>query len=77
VLAIVEQQQHPVVSKGSDKGGKRIFSAYFQTEHRRNRARHQARVADRRQIDQPDAMLILGDHALSDRKGNRGLADAA
>ena len=57
MLAIVEQQQHPAVSKGSDQAGKRIFGADFQAEHGRNRARHQARVAERRQIDQPDAVL--------------------
>ena len=77
VLAIVEQQEHPVVSEGGDQAGKRIFGADFQAEHGRNRARHQARVAERRQIDQPDAVFIAGDHALGDGEGDRGLADAA
>ena len=77
VLAIVEQQQHPIVPEGGDQAGKRIFGADFQAEHGRNRARHQARVAERRQIDQPDAVLISADHALGDGEGDRGLADAA
>ena len=46
-----------------------------EAEHGRNRARHQARVAERRQIDQPDAVFVAGDHALGDREGDRGLAD--
>ncbi len=77
MLAIVEQQQHAVVSKGSDKGGKRIFSADFQTEHGRNRAWHQAGVAERCQVDQPDAVFVAGDHALGDGEGDRGLADTS
>ena len=77
MLAVVEQQQHPIVSKGSDKGGKRIFGADFQTEHGRNRARHQAGVAERCQVDQPDAVFVAGDHALGDGEGDRGLADTS
>ena len=75
VHAIVEQQQHPIVSEGSDQGGKRIFGAHFQTEHGRNRARHQAGVAERCQVDQPDAVFVVGSHALGDGEGDRGLAD--
>ena len=77
MLAIVEQQKHPLVSKAGDQAGKRILSTHFQAEHGRDRARHQARVAERREIDQPDAVLVTGDHALSDGKGDRRLADAA
>ena len=77
VLAIVEQQQHPLVPEAATRPGKRIFGADFQAEHGRNRARHQARVAERCQIDQPDAVLIAGDHALGDGEGDRGLADAS
>ncbi len=77
MLAIVEQQQHSPVPKGGDQAGKRIFGVDFQTEHGGNGPRHQARVARRRQIDQPDAVFIIGDHALGDGEGDRGLADAA
>ena len=75
MLAIVEQQQHSLVSKTSDQPGKRILGADFQAEHRRNRARHQARVAERRQIGQPHAVFVIGDHALGDGEGDRRLAD--
>jgi hypothetical protein len=47
----------------------------FQTEHGCNRARHQAWVAERRQIDQPHAVFVIGDHALGDGEGDRRLAD--
>jgi hypothetical protein len=77
VLAIVEQQQHPLVPEAGDQTGKRILGADFQAEDRCNRARHQARVAERRQIDQPHAVFIALDHALGDGEGDRGLADAA
>ena len=77
MLAVVEQQQHPVVSKGSDKGDKRIFGEYLQTQHGRNRARHQAGVAEGGQVDKPDAVFVAGDHALGDGEGDRGLADTS
>ena len=77
MLAIVEQQQHPLVSKASDQAGKRILGAHFQAEHGRSRARHQAGVAERRQVDQPDAVFITCDHALGDGEGDSGLADTA
>jgi hypothetical protein len=34
------------------------------------------RISERRQIDQPDAMLVAGDQALGYGEGDRGLADA-
>ena len=77
VLAIVEHQQQPAVPERGDQARKRIFGADFQTEHGRDRARHQPRVAERRQIDQPDAVLISADQPLGDGEGDRGLADAA
>jgi hypothetical protein len=76
MLTVVEQKQHTAVSKGSDETGKRILGAHFQAEHSGNRARYQASVAERRQIDQPDAMFVFGDHSLGDGEGDRGLADA-
>jgi hypothetical protein len=45
MLAIAEQQQHPLVSEGSDQAGKRVFGANSKAEHGGDRARHQARVA--------------------------------
>jgi hypothetical protein len=77
VLAVVEHQQHPLVLQTGDQAGQRIFGADFETEHGSQRARHKARVAERRQIDQPDAMLTGGDQRLGHGDGDRGLADAA
>ena len=37
--------------------------------------RHEARIDKRRQISQPNAMFIIGDHVFRDREGDRGLAD--
>ena len=77
MLAGVEQQQHTVVSKGSDEAGKRILGARFQAEHAGNRARYQAIVVERRQIDQPDTVLISIDHPFGGGEGHGGLSDAA
>ena len=65
VRAIVEHEQHPIVPKRGDQGGQWIFGADFQ-----------AGVAERPQIDQPDAVLISADQLLGDREGDRGLANA-
>ena len=77
VLTIVEQQEHPFVSKPSQQARKRIFGSDLQAEHGRDRARHETRVTERRQIGQPDAMLVAGDQALCDGERDCGLADAA
>jgi hypothetical protein len=77
MLAIVEQQQHPLVCKTGYQAGERIVDANCHTQHTRYRAQHQARVAERRQIDEPDAVFITGDHAFRDVEGDRGLANAA
>src|SRR5260370_42219833 len=53
------------------------YTTLFRSEHGRNHARHEARIAERRQIDQPDTVFIIGNHALGDGEGDRGLADAA
>jgi hypothetical protein len=77
MLTAVEQHQHAAVSQGCDEIGKGILGAHFQTEHGGYRAQYQAGVAEWRQIDQPDALLISADHPLRDGEGDRGLADAA
>ena len=51
--------------------------ANFQSEHGRNRARHQARVAKGRKIHQPDTVFRAGDHALGDGQCESGLADTS
>ena len=54
-----------------------MLGADFETEHGSQRARHKARVAERRQIDQPDAMLTGGDQRLGHSEGDGSLADPA
>jgi len=54
----------------------RIFGSDLQAEHGGDRARHETRVTERCQIDQPDAMLVAGDQALCDGERDCGLADA-
>jgi hypothetical protein len=61
----------------SDQGGQWIPGADFQGKHGRNRARHQSGIAERRQIDQPNAVRISADHPLGDGETDRALANAA
>jgi len=77
MLGVVEQQQHPFVPDGGDQGSKRIVGAHFQTEHGRHHTRRQAGVAKRCQVDKPDAVFVVGGHALGDGEGDRGLADTS
>ena len=58
VLAVVEHEQHLLVAQGGGQAGERIFGADFEPKHGSHRARHQPRVAKRREIDQPNPMLI-------------------
>jgi hypothetical protein len=77
VFAIVEHQQHPTVRQGGQQARKGIFGADLQAKHHGDRARYQPRIAQRREIDQPDAVLISIDHPLGDSEGDRGLTNAA
>ena len=77
MLAIVEQQEHPIVPKGGDQAGKQVSSMDFHAERSRYGTRHEVRICKRRQVDQPDAMFIIGDHVFRDGKGDSGLADAS
>ncbi len=75
MLASVEQQQQPLIPETCDQGGKRILSVDFQPEYACNCARHQAEVAEPRQINEPDAVFIFRDHPLGDGEGDRGFAN--
>jgi hypothetical protein len=60
MFAVVEQKQHPLVLEAVDQAGQRILGADPEAEHGGNGARHQTRVAERRQIDEPDAVFVAG-----------------
>ena len=75
MFAIVETQQQPPVSEGGDKAGKRVFGTHFQTKHRRDGADDQTGIVEWREINQPCAMLVGGDHLLGNGECKRGLAD--
>src|SRR6185369_5378127 len=77
MFAVVEQKQHPLVLEAVDQAGQRIFGADAEAEYGGNGARPQARIVERRQIDEPDAVFVAGNHAFGDRESDRGLADAA
>jgi hypothetical protein len=49
----------------------------FQTKHRRNGADYQTGMVERRQIDQPYAVLLGGDHPLGNGKRDGSLADTS
>ena len=51
--------------------------AGLQAEPGRERARHQARVEQRREVDETDAVLVGPGQPPRHREGDRGLADAA
>jgi len=74
VLAVVEHKQHPLVPKRGNQAGKRSFGMNLEPECGSNRAWHEERVADRRQIDQPDAMLVDADLFLGDSDGDGRLS---
>ena len=74
VLAVVEHKQHPLVPKRGNQAGKRSFGMNLEPECGSNRAWHEERVTDQRQIDQPDAMLVGADLFLGDSDGDGRLS---
>ena len=77
VLAVVEHEQHRLVFEGGDQTADRMLGADLRAERVSECARHQARVNDRRQIDQCGSVPMRFDQPPGDREGNRGLADSA
>ena len=76
MLAVVEHEQHVLIAQPSDHAGKRAFGVDFEAEHGSQRARHEARIVERRQIDQPGATLVVHEQRLGHGQSNRGLADS-
>src|SRR6266567_3489721 len=53
-----------------------ILRADLQSEGGSKRSGHERRGAERSQVDEPDAMLIIGNQLLCRREGHGGLADS-
>ena len=77
VLAIIEHQQHPLISEPGKKAAHRIVGADLHPDRGSDGARHQARIAERRKIDQPNPMLVGLDQRFGNRQRERGFADPA
>ena len=60
MLAAVEDQQHPPVSQEADQARGRITGLHQEAERRRDRARHEARIAERPEIKKSDRTLEGG-----------------
>ena len=67
MLAIVEdEQQSPVVDEFDQCVGHRAPRFFLDAKRRRDRLRHQSRVGNRRELDEPHAIGILVDHVSRD-----------
>ncbi len=76
VLAIIEQQEHPLVPEICDQTWERVLGANLEPKHGGKRGRNEVGVTDRCQINQPDAMLMNLDQLLGHGESDGGLADA-
>ena len=77
VFAVIEHEQHPLVPNEGDQLGKRLLGTKHYSERGCHSAWHQMRITERGQIDQPDAVLIGVDQALSQFEGEGRLSDPA
>jgi len=64
VLTIVEHQQHALVFERADQCGERLLGVNFEPKRCSKRARDDGRVTQRRQVNEPNAVLIGLDHPL-------------
>jgi hypothetical protein len=76
VLAIVEKQQRPPVSEGGGQSREGVIGTDFQTKRCRDGANDQTRIVEWREINQPYAVLVGGDHLLGNGERGRCLADS-
>ena len=77
VLAVVEHEQQSLVLQERRQAGNRTGGRNGKPQHRRHRERDELPVDDRRQIDEPDAIVVDRKQLLGRGDRNRGLADAA
>ena len=77
VLAIVEDQQHPLVTEMRQQRGQGIVGLGRQTEHQQDRGDHEIGIAQRGKVDEMRGIGECFEQLVSDRHGDRGLADAA
>src|SRR5207245_6135667 len=69
VLAVVEHNQHVLVSESVHQTREQILRADLQSEGGSKRSGHERRGAERSQVDEPDAMLIIGNRSEERREG--------
>ena len=77
MLTVVEHDQHMPVPQRGDQVGERIVGTDLDPESGGGRGGQQTGVAERHQVDQPRAMIVVGHQPLGHRKRERGLADPA
>ncbi len=78
MLAVVEdQQQLAVAHELDDRLDDGTTGVFHDAEHRRDSLRHEPRVGDRRELDEPDAIGKLVEHVSSDLQRQPRLAEAA
>jgi hypothetical protein len=78
MFAIIEDQERLVVAQDAGEDGVgRAARGGPNAERRRERARHERRIGQRREFDQPDTIRVGGQECHRDRQGEARLADPA
>jgi hypothetical protein len=77
MLAAVENEQDFAPAQEPAQRSQHVGRERGKPDGGRDSARNQAEVLERREVDQPDAIVEAIDHLLGDGKGHRRLSDAA
>ena len=78
MLAVVQDDEHALVGDIGEQRRRDAFAgAFFHAHHLGHGLRHQRRVRQRRQLDQPHAIGVLVQHLGTDLQRQAALADAA
>ena len=78
VLAVVEDQERPLVGQVLAEGGDRpVRGVVLEPERREHRLRHELGILDRRELHEPHAVWVLPGALPSGPEGELGLAHAA
>ncbi|MGY4299652.1 hypothetical protein ACVWXN_007747 [Bradyrhizobium sp. i1.4.4] len=77
MLAIIQDQQHPLVAEMREQCRQRIVGLRRQAQHQQDRGDHEIGIAERGEVDEMRGIGESLEQVVRDRHRNGGLADAA
>ena len=75
--AIVENQQHALITQRGCQAGELVLGLQIDVDRVSHRTRHESRIGQPREVDAPDTTLVVIDQTLGSGHCDGGLSDPA